>query len=347
MSAKKLPPGKQKSKQQPTITLAQELHVDVDLRHLHEACSQVGGPELVPFMKRVKAELMRVKEGDQEGVPQVNLFVSDSISFPRVQRLFTTILGPYPFLRAIELHHCGLDDDSILCLTGFIKSYSPSPDRNPFGIQILEIPGSKITTRGAGYLGKLLGDNSTIERFVIDFTPLSDDGVKALCDHLRWNGTLKHLSMQYCGITAVGAALIASRAIKGSNIRHLSLRGNKLEGDGVTEIGRALAVGTRIEELDLADTGFGHYIDAIEVLCDGIEKCISLSSINLDLNTLTRNAPSSLLNAMTKNKHIVAMPISERVDAESYNQILDVLAQNKREMDKERKKRDRRARKGK
>lgn len=347
MSAKKLPPGKQKAKQQQAITVAQELHVDVDLRHLHEACTQAGGPELLPFMKRVKAELMRVKEGEQEGVPQVNLLVFDPISYPRVQRLFSTILAPYPFLRAIEFHHCGLDDDSILCLTEFIKSYSPSPDRNPFGIQILEIPGSKITTRGASYLGKLLGDNSTIERFVMDFTPLTDDGVSALCEHLCWNGSLQHLSLQYCGIGAVGADIIASRAIKGSNIRCLLLRGNKLEGEGVIEIGRALTVGTRIEELDLADTSFGHYVDAVEALADGIEKSSSLSCINLDLNTLTQNAPSSLLVSITKNKHIVRMPISERVDAEMYNKILDVLTQNKKEMDKERKKREKRARKGK
>lgn len=345
MSGSKAVSGKQVTKAPQTISVAQELHVDVDLRHLYEACSQSGGVELVPFMKRVKAELLRVKEGDQEGVPQVNLFVCECFPFSRAQRLFGSILRPYPFLRAIELHHCGLDDDCMLCLTEFIKTYKPTLDRNPFGIQVLEIPGSKITTRGASYLGKMLGDNSTIERLVIDFTPLEDDGVSALCESLRWNGTLKHLSMQYCEISAVGASLIASRVIKSSNVRHLSLRGNKLGANGVIEIGHALMVGLKIEEIDLADTSFGQHVDAVEVLCEGIEKSPSLTSVNLDLNTLTRNAPNSLLIAITKNKRIVSMPVSERINVETYNEILDVLAQNKKEMDKGRKKKEKKGKK--
>lgn len=330
-----------KAKQPPVIPPAQALHVDVDLRRLYEACNTIGD-EIVPFMKRVKAELLRVKEGEQEDVPQIVLFICDKISYQDARALFTLILPPYPFLRVIQLHHCGLDDDSMLFLVDFIKSYKPTPDRNPFGIRVLEIPGSKITARGAGYVGKLMSENDTIERLVVDFCPLGDDGCRALCESLRWNGSLHYFSMQYCGITAVGAEIIASRVIKGSNVNYLSLRGNLFEGDGIKELGLALSVGTKIENLDLADTGFGFYPDAIEVLCEGIENNTSLSIINLDLNTMVPQGPESLLAAITKNKRIVSMPISERISPEVYNAILDVLAQNKKEADRERKRKAKR-----
>lgn len=346
MSKKAPPPGQGKGKgsaKPPPIPVARELEVDVDLRRLLES-SNLAGDGISNFMKRAKSELLRVKEGEQEDIPQFVLFVSDKISYNEARALFTIVLPPYPYLRVVQLHHCGLDDDSMLFLVEFVRSYKPTPDRNPFGIRILEIPGSKITARGAGYIGKMMSENSTIERLVIDFTPLGDDGAKALCEGLRWNGTLLHLSMQYCGITAGSADIIASRVIKGSNVRHLSLRGNLLEGPGVKELGSALSVGTKIEELDLADTGFGFFGDAIEVLCEGIESNSSLSVINLDLNTLVPLGPVSLLAAIKKNRRIVSMPISERMEAAIYNEILDVLAQNKKEADKERK---RKAKKGK
>lgn len=333
MSKAKPPAGKAK---QPVITVAQELHVDVDLRRLYEACSQLGD-QFTPFMKRVKTELTRVKDGDQEDIPQISLFVSDRISYNEARLLFTMVLPSYPFLRVLQLHHCSLDDDSILFLVEFIKSYKPTPDRNPFGIQVLELPGSAMTARGAGYIGNLLSENNTIERLVLDFSVFGDDGAKALCEGLRWNGTLKFLSLEYCRLTSAAAALISSRVIKGSNVAHLSLRGNPLEGAGVKEIGRALSIGSKIEYLNLGDTGFGFHGDAIEVLCDGIEHSVSLCGIDLDFNTLVPPGPASLLAAIKKNKRISCLIISERTDGQIYNEILDVVAVNKKEADKERK----------
>lgn len=336
MSKVKQPPGKQKVKQ-PVISVAQELHVDVDLRRLYEACNQIGD-EIAPFMKRIKAELLRVKEGEQEGVPQVPLFISERISYDDARTLFSSILTVYPFLRVIQLHHCGLDDDSMLFLVEYIKSYRPTPDRNPFGIQVLEIPGSKITSRGAGYVGKLMSENSTIERLVVDFTYFGDEGAQALCEGLRWNGSLKYFSMQHCNITGTGMNVVASRVIKGSNVKYLSLRGNPLGEEGIVEIGRALAIGTQIEELDLADTSFGSSVEAIQVLGEGMEASTSLRMINLDLNSLAPTGPSTFLAVIQKNRRIYVMPISERTDPKIYGEILDVLALNKKEADRERKK---------
>eukprot|EP00796_Vickermania_ingenoplastis_P012054 gene12054-8306_t len=324
--SKKAPPRGDSKKSPQEMPLAQQMHVDTDLRRLYEASNQVGD-EIVPFMKRVKAELARVKDGDQEGLPQLSLFISERIPYNDARLLFNVILPPYAYLRNIQLHHCGLDDDSMLFLVEFVKSYKPTPDRNPFGICVLELPGSNITARGAGYLGKMLSENSTIDRLVMDFSPLGDDGIRALCDGLRWNGTLKYLSLDHCGLTSVGTEVIASRVLKGSNVTYLSLQGNLLEGEGIKEIGRALGVGTKIEYLNLADTGFGFFPDAIDTLCEGIENSTSLSVINLEFNTLASSGPISLLTAIKKNRRIVSMRISERVDSQIYNEILDVLAE--------------------
>lgn len=335
---KKKAPGKADAKKgPPPVTLAQELHVDTDLRRLADACGQLGD-FIGPFAKRVKSELVRVKDGDQDGVPHVALFVHGTIPYEEVQLMCAVVLPPYPYLREVKLHHCQLGDDGILVLTDFLKMYKVTPDKNPFGIECLELPGSAIGPRGAGYIGKMLSENATIARLVLDFnSSLTDDGVAALCNGLRWNGTLQHLSMQYCSITSQGAGAVASGVIKGSNVKVLSLRGNPIKDDGIVDIGRALGVGTNIEVLDLADTCFGTKPETVEVLCEGMETSISLKNVNLDLNTVAPASAQAILSAVRKNTNLAELVLSDRVDSEVYKEILDAVVDNYRKNNKAKK----------
>lgn len=324
MSKKPAPKGGAKPKVAP-ITVAQELHVDTDLRRLVEACGQLG-EAFTPFMKRVRGELSRVKEGEQEGVPQVPLFVHEKVSYDDAKRLFETVLPPYPYLRVLQFHHSELGDDSVLALTGFLRSYKPAPELNPFAVETLELPGCAIGSRGAGYLGRVLSENRTITQLVLDFNPLGDAGAKAIADGLRWNGTLSHLSMQYCDIGAAGAGSVATGVVKGSNVTALSLRGNPLGAEGVKSIGQALGVGMRLSTLDLADTDFGASSEAVEVLCEGLETSSSLTTVNIDLNTLVPTAPQAVLTALRKNPSLVDVVVSERMDDEAYRELLDIVS---------------------
>lgn len=331
MSQAKQPPAKTDAKKAPPpILLAQELHVDTDLRRLHDACGQLSD-FIVPFARRIRSELTRVRDGDQEGIPRVDLFIYSAIPYEEMKLMCSVVLPAYPYLREVRLHHCSIGDDGVLVLAEFIKLYKPTPDRNPFGIEVLELPGCGIGPRGGSYLGTLLSSNATITRLVLDFnTDLGDKGVEELCAGLRWNSVLEVLSLQYCGLTLLGAPAVSGSVIKGSNVKDLSLRGNHIMDAGIVDIGRALGVGTNLEQLDLADTCFGARPETVEVLCEGMETSTSLKGVNLDHNTLAPASAQAILSAIRKNSNIASLVISDRVDPVVYKEILDVMVDNYR-----------------
>ncbi|CCW66739.1 unnamed protein product [Phytomonas sp. Hart1] len=319
------------------VSIAQELHVDVDLRRLHESCSQLS-EEIIPFMKRVKIELIRTKEGEMRDIPQVPLFIYEKIPLHDSKLLFSVVLPPYPYLRVIQLHHCEIMDDGVLSLAEFLRTYKPSKEKNPFGIECLELPGCNIGPRGASYLSSVFCENTTIKRLKLDFNPIGDGGIEALCNGFRWNTKLVDLSLQYCEISHSGAPFIAASVIECSNVKRLSLRGNhSLQDSGVLYLARGLNVGLQLEELDLADVGFGASAETIDALCEGIENSASLISVNLDLNTLTPSGPQSLLTAISGNERILKLVVSERTDPDVFKKILDVLSANNKGMKKKEK----------
>ncbi|GET86410.1 hypothetical protein, conserved [Leishmania tarentolae] len=323
-----MPPkqGKKDSKASaPVITIAQELHVDTDLRRLHEACGSLGEP-FAPFARRLKAELARVKDGEQDGVPQVPLFVHGEVSLGDLRTLCRVALRPYPFLRVVQLHHTVLGDDGILILCEFLSEYQPPPDRNPFGIQRLELPGCTIGPRGCRYLGNYLRSNTTVTRLVLDFNPLEDAGVRELCGALQWNNTLTSLSLQYCGLTVVGMGDIASRIVKESNVTVLSLRGNAIGDKGVEEVAKAICVSSKLEDVDLADTAFTGDVDAVLALCEAMECGTALRVLDLNMCSITPSASECLLKSLQASKHVTALRISERADPVVYKQIAVISA---------------------
>lgn len=309
----------------PMITVAQELHVDTDLRRLLEACSAFG-EQFAPFAKRVKAELARVKEGEQTGVPQIPLFVRGEVTPGELKALCNDALRPYPYLRVIQLHHCRIGDDGVLTLCEFLQRYEPLPDHNPFGIQRLELPGCDIGPRGCRRLGTFLSNNATVEGLVLDFNPLQDAGVQELCNGLRWNSSVTSLSLQYCDIGPLGADHLASHVVKEANVSTLSLRGNHVGDPGLDEISKAICVTSKIADLDLADTGCGGDTAAVLSLCEAIESTSTLRVVDVDMNTFSLSATESLLRSFQASKSVKTLRIGERTDAAVYKQIVDLSA---------------------
>ncbi|RNF10869.1 hypothetical protein TraAM80_01253 [Trypanosoma rangeli] len=309
------------------ISVAQELNVDVDLRRLHEACSSLGD-YIAPFMKRVRLELQRVKDGEQADVPMVPLFIHSPIPYGEIKILFLDVLSSYPFLRIIQLHRCAVGDDGILTIVEFIRSYKPSPDRNPFGIQCFEVPECLIGHAGAKHIAKLLSENETITRCVLDFNPLGDAGARAIANAVRWNGTLEDLSLQYCGIGSSGAEALAEGVLRCSNVRVFSLRGNSIGPEGIKPIGMALSIGGRIDAIDVAGTSFGGSYQAVEAFCQGVESSVSLTAVDMDYNLLVPEAASLIASVISRNKRLVQFCVNERMEAQQFLMIQNALEQN-------------------
>lgn len=319
-----------------TLTPAQELNADVDLKRLLEQCA-VLGEFIAPFSKRVKVEYQRVRDGDQPNIPFVPLFVHGSISHSDLRALFMDILPMYPFLRVIQLHHCSIGDDGILVVVNFIRTYKPMAGKNPFGVQCVEVPGCQIGANGVKHIGTLLMECETLSRCVLDFNPLGDVGTKALASALRWNGTLGELSLQHCGIESVGAEALAEGALRGSNIRFLSLRGNAIGPEGIKHIGTALGLSSSIESIDVADTRFGHSYEAVREFCLGIGKSSTLTSVDMDFNIITPEAAPLIVALLLENKQLVEFRVHERMDSNYFCMIQNSLEQNGRAMRKKKK----------
>ncbi|RNF06753.1 uncharacterized protein Tco025E_07493 [Trypanosoma conorhini] len=334
----KNPPAQKEKLKAVVISTAQELNVDVDLRRLHEACSSLGD-YIAPFMKRVRLELQRVKDGEQADVPVVPLFIHGAIPYGEIKTLFLDVLSTYPFLRVIQLHRCAVGDDGILTIVEFIRSYRPSPDRNPFGIQCLEVPECLIGPAGAKHIAKLLSESDTITRCMLDFNPLGDAGAQAIANAVRWNGTLEDLSLQYCGVGASGAEALAEGVLRCSNVRVFSLRGNPIGPEGMKRIGAALGIGGRIEAIDVAGTGFGGSYQAVEAFCQGAESSVSLTAVDMDYNVLVPEAAALIASVVSRNKRLVQFRVNERMDAQQFLMIQNALEQNGKGAKKKKKRR--------
>jgi len=336
-----MPPkaGKGEKEKKAKANLAQEFHVDADLRKLYELSTKVkfNIDAAAPFLKKVKNEAQLIKDGEQTDLPQIPLFLTEPIDYAGCKAL-VGILDSYPWLRQIQLYHCRIGNDGAMVLAEFIKTYKPPSDRNPFSIELLELPECDIGPQGAQCLGRAMTQNESIRVLNLDFNPLGDEGAAHLGDGLRWNSTLETLSLRYCDITSVGAECVAKFIIRSSSVKNLSLRGNPLGPVGMPHIARALAKNAYLTRIDLADTGFGIDLDAIESLRDGIESNDSLEAVDLNLNSLVPAGLQLLIDVLRTKPKLCEFHIYERISEVVFKDVLDTVAANIKLMKKKKKK---------
>jgi Ran GTPase-activating protein (RanGAP) involved in mRNA processing and transport len=220
----------------------------------------------------------------------------------------------------------------------FLKVYKPPNDRNPFGVEILELPDNDITEKGALYLGRVLTHNETVKTLNLDFNPIGDEGAAALGDGLKWNSTLERLSLKYCNIGPIGGECVGKLIVRSSSVRELFLRGNQIGPHGVIHVSRALSKNAYLVKLDLADTGFGIDLEAIETLRDGIESNDSLETVDLSMNSMVPTGVQLLLEMLKAKPKLTQFDISERMSEAVFKDVLDTIANNVKLMKKKKKK---------
>jgi hypothetical protein len=323
----------------PKTNLANDFHVDQDLKRLLDATSKLKCPlePVQPFLKKCKAELQLVKDLEQFDLPNFPLMVYEPMQYDTCRGFFSALQG-YPWLRQLSLLHCGIGDDGVMVIGEFLKQYVPHPEKNPFGIEVLELPENNIGPRGAGYLGKILTQNESLKVLNLDFNDLGDAGATLLGEGAKWNSTLEKLSLQYCAIGEAGAVDVAKYIVRSSSIKDLSLRGNPLKPKGVTAIARSLAKNAYLVKLDLADTSFGIDLETIEALRDGIEGNDSLEHVDLNMNSLVPAGVQLLLEMLKTKPKLQQFLVYERISDVVFRDVLDALAANVKAMKKKKKK---------
>lgn len=339
----KMPPKQEtKKSEKAKLNMAVELHADTDMKRLLEAYNKlvaqgVNLEPVLPFFKRIRQEVQMVKDGEQLETPKINLFVTTPLDYHGTKGLFSILLS-FPWLRHIQLYHCQIGNDGAAVVADYIKLYKPAAQKNPFGIETLEMPRCDIGPQGALYLGRVLAQNETIKVLNLDFNPLGDEGAANIGDGLKWNSTLHHLSLNYCDIGPIGGECVGKFIVRSSSVRELLLKGNALGPSGVTHIAHALAKNAYLTRLVLADTGFGVDLEAIEALRDGVESNDSLEAVDIDLNSLVPAGMGLLLDVVRSKPKLTQFTVYERISEQMYKDMLDAVANNVKLMKKKKKK---------
>ena len=162
-------------------------------------------------------------------------------------------------------------------------------------------------------------------------------GLRAL-GGLKWNSTLEKLTLKYCSIGALGGECVGKFVVRSSAVKDLSLRGNPLGPTGVAHVGEALAKNAYMQSIDLADTGFGVDLEAIESLRDGIESNDSLENVDINLNSLVPAGMQLLLELVRAKPKITRFEVYERIGEQAFKDMLAAVAENVKLQKKKKKK---------
>lgn len=332
--------GKDGKDKKPKVNMAMELHVDLDLKRVYDSSQRVKAnmDPCSAFLKKIRTEMQLIKDGEQTELPTIPLFLTEPMPDYTTTKALFGILEPYPWLRHVQLYHCKIGDDGAMVIADFLKVYKPSPDKNPFGVEVLELPECDIGPAGAQYLGRALTQNETVKVLNLDFNRLGDEGAANLGDGLKWNSTLEKLSMKYNELGPIGGECVAKFIVRSSSVRDLSLRGNQLGPQGVTHIAKALAKNAYLTKIDLADTGFGIDLEAIEALRDGLESNDSLESVDINLNSLVPAGLQLLIEMLKTKPKLCEFQIYERISEALFKDALDTVQNNIKLMKKKKKK---------
>eukprot|EP01060_Flectonema_neradi_P020675 TRINITY_DN2819_c0_g2_i1.p1 TRINITY_DN2819_c0_g2~~TRINITY_DN2819_c0_g2_i1.p1 ORF type:complete len:400 (+),score=52.76 TRINITY_DN2819_c0_g2_i1:78-1202(+) len=309
-------------------------------------CGRYGVPPVDKFIKKLNKEAhawkpeanerkFEYRMGDKGGdfPPSFSLIFSESMSYLST-RAVTESFQYWPpnwkYMSMICIWRCwGREDkveptqcsgdDGAMLIHEFLKTDHPEGAN----LQNLELIMNGITSKGCGYIGRSLTQNECLKYLNLSHNrDISDDGVIALGDGLKWNSTLEILKLEYCGIGWRGGEDIGRNIVRASSIKELHLKGNHLGAKGVQAISQALAKNMTLLHLDISDNCFGIHLDAIESLRDGIEANDTLTSVDLNLNSIVPAGVTMLLEVLRTKQKIEVFHIYERVESDIFEQII-------------------------
>gem|GEM_PF-749337 len=203
--------------------------------------------------------------------------------------------------------------------------------RNPIGARPFAKAGSGVArdggphsagAAGAAALGRLLGENSTLELLDLHNTALFDEGIEALRDGFlaaKKPLALKHLYLSGNGLTERSLAPLGDvlRAHPDGLVSlYLSL--NRLGNEAIPELVRLLASGAlaNLERLDLGAVGF--VAPCLDPLVDALlAHCPRLRSLDLGTYRSTRDlgeTPNDLAADVPALRRLLAKPSLELLD---------------------------------
>ena len=171
-------------------------------------------------------------------------------------------LEEFPFLKKISAFRAKARRD---CDTPWLHLYNSDsvPERSFRCCTDIVLVNCNIDDAAARTLVSSLSP-SILEKIVLDFNSVSDNGAKALAEILSCGNLLREFSLQCNSVGNMGAIALANAAAKVSTLTKLDLQGNNIDDEGALHITKTLQSSLY---LDL-------YLHSVKVTQEGISRVL-------------------------------------------------------------------------
>src|ERR1700744_5427757 len=174
-----------------------------------------------------------------------------------------------------------------------------------------------------------LVNNSQIKHFLLGNNIINTTGARAIANYINDPNKKSHIETWYLAgncINDEGITLIAKALETDTDMKHLWLKRNPLNANGMKALGNMLKKHNNIEILDLHNTAV--FDEGIIYLVEGLKENKSLRHLYLDANGITAKGIEPLANYFKerKEKGITSLWVSmNRLDDEGACLLLDSL----------------------
>ena len=288
-----------------------------------KACKLFGAPSCDTVVQQLNNE---------ENPDKTKMVVDDEIGPAGVRAICAALLGKHPdfkpprsFEHYTSLHfgRSNAGPDGCVSVAELLRLGGEAQT-----IQCLRMMDSKIGVRGCKALGSALsfGCNVTLKTLYLQYdSTIGDAGCDALCRGLRTNSTIKRIELEYCDIGPKGAKGIAQVMGYGrTEIEKISLRGNKIGGQGLVFIAKALGKNSKLASLSLQDNCISQdNLEELEVLRSGLDANETLEAFYFSDNPIGSEGCSVLAPALAKdaNKNLKTVQIYTKQPSGLFNEL--------------------------
>ncbi|KAH3742970.1 NOD3 protein [Pelomyxa schiedti] len=172
-------------------------------------------------------------------------------------------------------------------------------------MQMLNIAGTQIGTRGARHLATALSLNRSLLFLCLSGNFIDDQGIAVLLNSLLSNTVLLHLDISRNPITDTGSQILSNFICLNEALTSFNLSQIALSDDGIKEISSALSRNRTFLSLDLSRNDF----HSSELLMNCVNAQNSLIQLNLSGNPFEERGLRTILQCLVANSTICILSL--------------------------------------
>jgi hypothetical protein len=203
----------------------------------------------------------------------------------------------------------------------------------------LALRGNKIQDGGVIALAATLKVNTTLKSLEISAAGLSAAGIKELSFALQLNRSLEHLDLRgnFEGVTDAGVKSLAA-VLGNTSLTSLDLSHSNVGPAGITYLAEALATNRTLKTLllqDLRKVAFvsGKGLDSFAALCAALVRNATLTSIDLSLVRLEKEAVQFLEAVLPMNITLLSLTVGDASPGKGFRELMSKVKQPRQKIE--------------